>query len=171
MTVRLHLPLCCGRTSTKDNEEKGSYALRFYRWFLECFRSCLLLLVALPGLIDTLTQLLARKPLLWLYMTGQRRYLTQSHFLSTASQAWSLKLHLLFGSVRRSLYGGRKFTYTHRKPVKVWLTFANYFESKTKFDSFMSISRNIFCKLIFFIIQCPGKLIDALKSNNLFLLG
>ena len=30
----------------------------FYRWFLKSPKSCLLLLVALPGLIDTLAQLL-----------------------------------------------------------------------------------------------------------------
>ena len=41
------------------SEEEGSYASRFYRWFLESFKSCLLLLVALPALIDTLAQLLA----------------------------------------------------------------------------------------------------------------
>ena len=40
------------------SEEEGSYASRFYRWFLESSKSCLLLLVALPGLIDTLAQLL-----------------------------------------------------------------------------------------------------------------
>ena len=33
--------------------------LRFYRWFLERFKSYLLLLAALPGLIETLAQLLA----------------------------------------------------------------------------------------------------------------
>ena len=41
MSVRLHLPLCCGRTVPEISEEKGSYALRFYRWFLESFKSCL----------------------------------------------------------------------------------------------------------------------------------
>ena len=35
------------------SEEEGSYASRFYCWFLER-KSCLLLLVALPNLIDTL---------------------------------------------------------------------------------------------------------------------
>ena len=67
MTVRLYLdsplsdfpPLCCGRTVPEVSEEEGSYASRFYRWFSESFKSCLLLLVALPGLIDTLAQLLA----------------------------------------------------------------------------------------------------------------
>ena len=41
------------------NDEEGSYASRFYHWFLESLKSCLLFLVALPGLIDTLAQLLA----------------------------------------------------------------------------------------------------------------
>ena len=38
---------------------EGSYASRFYHWFLESFKSCLLLLVALPGSVDPLAQLLA----------------------------------------------------------------------------------------------------------------
>ena len=67
MTVRLHVgsllsdcpPLRCGRTAPEVSEEEGSYASRFYRWFSESFKSCLLLLVAPPGLIDTLAQLLA----------------------------------------------------------------------------------------------------------------
>ena len=67
MTVRLYVgspfsdcpPLCCGRTAAEVSEEEGSYASRFYRWFLESSKSCLLLLVALPGLIDTLAQFLA----------------------------------------------------------------------------------------------------------------
>ena len=54
---------------------------------LESFTSSLLFLVALPRLIDTLAQLLAWRSLLRLSMTWPRRYLTQSHFLSTASLA------------------------------------------------------------------------------------
>ena len=50
MSVCLYLPLCCGRTAPKVREEEGSYASHFYHWFLESFKSCLLLLVALPGL-------------------------------------------------------------------------------------------------------------------------
>ena len=46
-------------TAPEISEEEGSYALHFYRWFSESFKSCLLLLVALPGLIDVLAQLLA----------------------------------------------------------------------------------------------------------------
>ena len=41
------------------SEEEGNYASRFYRWFLESSKSCLLLLIAPPGLIDTLAQLAA----------------------------------------------------------------------------------------------------------------
>ena len=56
VTVRLYLLLRCGRTAPEVNQEEDSYALCFYRWFS---RSCLLLLVSLPRLIDTLAQLLA----------------------------------------------------------------------------------------------------------------
>ena len=56
VTVRL---LAAAWTALEVSEEEGSYASRFYRWFLESSKSCLLLLVALLGLIDTLAQLLA----------------------------------------------------------------------------------------------------------------
>ena len=59
MSVRLYLHLCCGGTAPEVSEEEGSYALRFYRWFLKSFKSRLLILVAPPGLIDTPAQLLA----------------------------------------------------------------------------------------------------------------
>ena len=51
--------------ASEVSEEEGSYASRFYRWFLESSKSCLLFLVAPPGLIDTLAQLLAWRSLLW----------------------------------------------------------------------------------------------------------
>ena len=70
MSSRLYLPLCCVRTAPEVSEKEGSYALRFYRWFLESFKSCLLLLVALPGLINTLAQLLVWRPLLWFLWRG-----------------------------------------------------------------------------------------------------
>ena len=35
----------------KVSEEEGSYALHFFRWFLESFKSCFLFLVTLPGLV------------------------------------------------------------------------------------------------------------------------
>ena len=66
--IRLYLPLCCDRTSPEVSEEEGSYTSLFYRWFLESFKNCLLLLLALPVLIDTRAQLLAWRSLLWLSM-------------------------------------------------------------------------------------------------------
>ena len=67
MTFRLYLGsplsdcphLYCCRMAPEFSEEEGSYASRFYSWFLERFKSYLLLLAALPGLIETLAQLLA----------------------------------------------------------------------------------------------------------------
>ena len=50
VTVRL---LAAAWTAHEVSEEEGSYALRFYRWFSESLKSCLLFLVAPPGLIDT----------------------------------------------------------------------------------------------------------------------
>ena len=66
MTVRLYVgspfsdcpPFGCGWTAPEFSEDEGSFALRFYRWFSESFKSCLFFLVAPPGLIDTLVQLL-----------------------------------------------------------------------------------------------------------------
>ena len=122
MTVRLYVgsplsdcpPLRCGRTAPVVSEEEGSYASRFYRWFLESSKSCLLLLVALPGLIDTLAQLLAWRSRLWLSMTWRRRYLAQSNFLSTTLLAWSLALHLLFCfSQKKPLRWKEINTHTH----------------------------------------------------------
>ena len=107
-------PLCCGRAAPEVNEEEGSYASRFYRWFLESSKSCLLLLVALSGLIDTLAQLLAWRSLLWLSMTWLQTYLTQSNFLSTTFLVWYLALHLLFCfSQEKPLRWKEIHTHTH----------------------------------------------------------
>ena len=127
MTVLLYVgsplsdcpPLCCSRTASEVSKEEGSYASRFYRWFLESIKSCLLLLVALPGLIDTLAQLLAWRSLLWLSMTWRRRYSTQSNFFSTTSLAWSLALYLLFYFSQEKPLRGKEIhppthTHTHR---------------------------------------------------------
>ena len=54
---------------------------------LKSFKSCLLFLAALPGLTETLEQLLAWSSLLLLSMTWRQRYLTQNNFLSTTSFA------------------------------------------------------------------------------------
>ena len=114
MTVHLYvgsplsdcLPLCCCRTAPEVSEEEGSYASRFYCWFLESSKSCLLFLVALPGLIDTLAQLLAWRYLLWVSMTLQH-----SNFLSTASLAWSLAF-VLFQLGEASTVEGNPYTHT-----------------------------------------------------------
>ena len=66
MTVRLYdgsplsdcPPLRCSRTAPEVSKEEGSYA-SLLLLVLENFKSCLLLLVALPCLIDTPAQLLA----------------------------------------------------------------------------------------------------------------
>ena len=56
VTVRL---LAAAWTDHEVSEEEGSDASHFYRWFSESSKSCLLFLVAPPGIIDTLAQLLA----------------------------------------------------------------------------------------------------------------
>ena len=100
--------------ASEVSEEEGSYASRFYRWFLKSYKSCLLLLVALPSLIDTLPQLLPWRSLLWLSMTWRWRYLTQNNFLSTTSLAWSLALQLLFCFSQEKLLQWKKInTHTH----------------------------------------------------------
>ena len=93
----------CGRTAPEVSDEEGSYNSHFYRWFVESIKNCLLLLVAPPGLIDTLAQLLAWRSLLWLSMTWQWRFLTKSNFLSTTSLTWSLALHLFCFSQEKPL--------------------------------------------------------------------
>ena len=60
MTIRLDVGslLASTWTAPEVSEEEGSYASYSYRWFSEIFKSCLLLLLPVPGLIDTLTKLL-----------------------------------------------------------------------------------------------------------------
>ena len=118
VTVRF---LAAAWTAPEVSKEEGSYASRFYRWFSESFKSCLLFLVAPPGLIDTLAQLLVWRSLLWLSMIRWWMYVTQSDFLSTTSLAWSLVLHLLFCfSQEKPLRWKEINTHTHN------LLFANY---------------------------------------------
>ena len=54
VTVRL---VAAAWRAPEVSGEEGGYALWFYHWFSESFKSYLLFLVALPGLIDTLAQL------------------------------------------------------------------------------------------------------------------
>ena len=96
LAVHLVRLLAAAWTAPEVGEEEGSFASRFYRWFSETFKSCLLILMAAPGLIDTLAQLLAWRSLLWFSMTWRWKYLTQSNFFSTTSLVWSLALHSLF---------------------------------------------------------------------------
>ena len=118
--------------------------------FLESSKSCLLLLVVLPGLIDTLAQLLAWKSLLWLYMTWWRSYLAKSNFLT--QHRWpDLWRYIYFVSVGRSLYGGRTHTHTHTHTqtvtissfIRDWLflIFLYYFKMAIQFF-FISIRVN-----------------------------
>ena len=57
----------CGRTAPEVSEEEGSCASRFYRWFLESSKGCLLLLVALSDLIDTLAVASFKVPAMIVY--------------------------------------------------------------------------------------------------------
>ena len=65
-------PLCCGWTAPKVSEEEGSYAPHFYCRFLEKSKSCLLLLVTLPHLIDTLAVGWFKVPAMTIYKTGTK---------------------------------------------------------------------------------------------------
>ena len=75
MTVRLYVgspfsdcpPFGCCRTVHEVSEKEGSYASRFYRWFLESSKGCLLLLVALSDLIDTLAVASLKVPAMIVY--------------------------------------------------------------------------------------------------------
>ena len=59
LAVHLVRLLAAAWRAPEVSEEEGSFASRFYHWFSETFKSSLLILVAAPGLIDTLAQLLA----------------------------------------------------------------------------------------------------------------
>ena len=117
------------------SEKEGSYASRFYCWFLESFKSCLLLLMALPSLSDTLAQLLARRSLLWLTMMWRQRFLTQSNFLSTTSLA------CISGSTSIVLFNQEKplrwteintHTHTHTHTSSNYKQYLNHFGEKTQ---------------------------------------
>ena len=130
------LPLCCGRTAPKFSEEEGSYASCFYCWFLESFKSCLLLPMALPSLIDTLVQLLAWRSMLWLSMTMcvAAKVLDTEWFPQHAQHgllAWSLALHLFCFSQEKPAFmvKGNTRTQTHTHTVQKQLCFATLYKS------------------------------------------
>ena len=112
VTVRQYLPLCWVRTAPEVSEEEGSYASRFYRWFFTK------LFFTSHGFArfnwHSFSQFPAWRFLLWLSLTWLQRYLIQKKFLSIPSLTWTLALHFLSCSVRRSLYGEEnKHTHTH----------------------------------------------------------
>ena len=154
MTVRLYAgsplsdspPLCCGRTALEVRKEEGRYASRCYHWFFESSKSSLTPLGAVPGLIDTLAQLLAWRSLIWLFMTWRRGYLTQNNFLSTTSLAWSLALDFFFFFHSGEAFTVEVNTHTHTtrtraRPValsrtlhlsSLWLKESNFEQEKIK---------------------------------------
>ena len=80
------------------------------------FKSCLLLLVALPGLTDTLALLLTRRSLLWLPMTWRRRFLTRSNFLSATLLACiSGSTSIVLFSQEKPLQWTEIHTHTHTR--------------------------------------------------------
>ena len=102
------------------------------RWFLESSKSCLLLLAALPGLIDTLAQLLAWRSLLWLSIKWRQRYLTKSNILITTWLTWSLALHLLF-------------CFSQEKPLP-WKEIHTHIHTHT--DTTFSLKSNLFLVVV-----------------------
>ena len=140
---------------------------------LKSFKSCLLFVVALPGLIYTLAQLLALRYMLCLSITWRRRYLTQSYL------AWSLALHL-FCSVRRSLYGERKYThaYTNTQAVITWFKSIENKRSSSfiKFDIvefYPSITKELLTKSINYgksITTIEGEVITTVFLTRMSLL-
>ena len=139
MTVRLYIssplsdcpPFGCGRTAFEVSEEESSYASRFYRWFAESIKCCLLLFMAQTGLIDTLAQLLAWRSRLWLSMTWRQRFLAHSNFLSIKSLTWPLALHLLFCFIQEKPLRWKEInTHKHTSPVSAILLFCRRLMNK-----------------------------------------
>ena len=81
--------------------------------FQKIYKSCILLFVALPGLIDTLFHSCQLEgPCSDCLRCGDKG--SQYKTISSACHCClTLELHLLFFSLRRSLYNERKHTQTH----------------------------------------------------------
>ena len=98
------------------SEEGGSYASRFYRFFLESLWE-LSFFSRGSARFDwhSFVQLLAWRSLLWLSMTWRQRFSTQKCFLSTTSLAWSLALHIycFVQSGEAIKVNGNKHSLTH----------------------------------------------------------
>ena len=123
------------------NEEEGGYASRFYRSFLESIKSYLLILVAVPGLIDALAQLLAWRSLLWLSMMWRQRHLTQSNFLSTTSltDLW----HYLYCFLSQENPLRWKEIHTHTYEVNKQTHFSQYIQKQPAEKILFSFFRDL----------------------------
>ena len=127
--------------------------------------------------------------LLWLPMTWRQRFLTQKYFISIPSLTWSLTLHLLFCSVRRSLYLEKRYTQTHtdrhththahthkhthvfNKLLKILLAFFRRIGTLTKIylDNMLLIGRKIenvqmYCDTVILLFQKLGRVINLKNS-------
>ena len=83
------------------SEEESSYTPCFYHWFLESLKSCVLLLVALSSLFDTLEQLLTWGSLLWRGLKG-----SWCRNISSVQHRWLDLLH----NIHCFLQSGEVFT-------------------------------------------------------------
>ena len=124
MSVRLYLSLCCGWTATVVSEEEGIYALRFHCWCLESLKSCLLLLMALPGLIDTLAQLkvpaIIESPCYDCLWRGNKA--TWHRVISSAQHCWPNLWHYIYCFVQYDAFIVEENTYTntHTRMHALW---------------------------------------------------
>ena len=102
------LHVCWVWTVPEVSEEKGSYALLFYRLFYKVYK---LSFTSCGFARFNWHSLLAWRFFLWLSLTRRPRYLIQKYFHSIPLMTWTPTLH--FCSVKIGLYGERKYTHTH----------------------------------------------------------
>ena len=132
----------------------------------------------------SLAQLLAWRFFLWFSLKWRQRSLVQKYFSSIASLTRTLALHLLFCSVRRSLYGERKqkhaHTHTHTHThidyssqgsqpnpnLQVSVLSSNTKNQKNKYKSFIDRQLNkklYFNKKLILIVSIREKTIKKLE--------
>ena len=131
-TVRL---LTVAWTAPEVSEEEGSYAFTVaFQKVSESSESCLLFLVAPPGLIDTLTQLLAWRSLLWLSTIWRWMYLTHSDFLSTTS----LEKPLWWTEINIHTKPVNKHTFRNIFTSSQWKNFIQFFGDLQRFQNYLN---------------------------------